>query len=175
MVEISATEKEAMQRRLYDWLLQKNIDWAKGKTRNEIFACFGNELEAIAYIRLEYLQCLGSDVSDSRVYSGMGYFIDHAVNHHPEVPLSDYQKIQEILNVPDDVLLDDSKKGSSLIFVKQYHKLGTVIVSVSKANNGAIVLHKSFFHQRKNSYAKFKSVRASLSLAGGHSAISPAE
>ncbi|MDR0711178.1 MAG: hypothetical protein LBF67_02365 [Prevotellaceae bacterium] len=66
----------------------------------------------------QYLQYLGNNINDNRVYSGKGYFIDHAVNHHPEVPLSDYQNIQEILNNPDDVLPDDSKAQNALVFVK---------------------------------------------------------
>jgi hypothetical protein len=80
--------------------------------------------------------------------------------------------IQAILNNPDDVFLDDSKAQNSLVFVKQYKNIGTVIVGVNKADNRTLVFHKSFFNQRKNSYAKYKSVRVVLSLVGGHSTIS---
>ncbi len=144
--------------RLCRWLLPEILDWARGKTRSEIMAELSNGLEAIACIEPQYLPFLGSDLRDSRVYSSMSYFIDHVVNHHPEVPIADYGRLQAILDSPDNVLLDERKRNRSLIFVKQYEKIGTVVVSVDRAKSGAIVLHKSLFNQRKNSYAKLSSV-----------------
>jgi hypothetical protein len=157
------------------WLSEDNLRKAKGKTREQLFEEFGNKLEPLAYIPPGYLKYLGPDINDNRVYSGKGYYIDHAVNHHPEVPISDYKNIQDILDNPDDVLLDDSKKQNSLVFVKQYKYVSTVIVGADKTDNGRLVLYKSFFNQRKNSYAKYKSVGVSLSLVGGHFTISHSE
>jgi hypothetical protein len=164
-----------MQKRISEWISESKLQKAKGKTREAIFREFGNELEPIAWINPEYLQYLGEELKDNRVYSGKGYFIDHAVNHHPEVPISGYQNIQDILNNPDDVLLDNSKAQNALVFVKQYKSIGTVIVSMDKTDGGMLALYKSFFNQRKNSYAKYKSVRVNPSLVGGHSTISHSE
>jgi hypothetical protein len=154
------------------WLSEDNLWKAKGKTREQLFKEFGNELEPIACISPGYLKYLGIDINDNRVYSGKGYFIDHVVNHHPEVPISDYKNIQDILSNPDDVFLDDSKKQKTLVFVKQYKSIGTVIVGADKAGGDRLIFYKSFFNQRKNSYAKYKSIGANLSLVGGHSTIS---
>ena len=164
-----------MQKRIAAWLSKDNLQQAKGKKREQILLECGNKLEPIAHISPEYLPYLGENINDNRVYSGKGYFIDHAANHHPEVPVGDYQNIQDILNNPDDVLLDNSKTQNALVFIKKYKNTGTVVVGVNKTNSGMLMLYKSFFNQRKNSYAKYRSVRVIPSLVGGHSTISPAE
>ncbi|GHT44161.1 hypothetical protein AGMMS49965_19310 [Bacteroidia bacterium] len=163
-----------MQELIKNWLSEENLNKAKGKTREELFAEFGNVLEPIAYIDSVYLPYLGDNITDNRVYSGKGYFIDHAVNHHPEVKIEDYDDIQVILSNPDGVFLDDSKANLSIVFVKQYKNWGTVVVGVDN-ENAKIVLHKSFFSQRKNSYAKFNDIRVKIPLVGGQSTVSPAE
>lgn len=51
---IPDADREAMKSRIADWLRQENFDWARGKTRLEIFAKFGNEPQPIAYIPKQY-------------------------------------------------------------------------------------------------------------------------
>ena len=80
---ITEAEKEEFNKRIMDWLSDENLEKAKGKTRQEIYSDFGNVLMPIAYIPIDYVSLLDAEIEDNRVYSGMGYFIDHAVNHHP--------------------------------------------------------------------------------------------
>jgi hypothetical protein len=159
-------------KRIDEWLSTENIEKAKGKTRDEIFLMFGNAYEPIANIPAEYLKYLGSGVADNTVYSGKGYFIDHAVNHHPEVDIAEYAKIPEILKNPDDVKLDDRNPDrASLVFIKKYDRFGTVITSIDENEMGKLVIHKSFFNPKKSPYPRLKSIRAS-SPADAASAIS---
>ena len=66
-----------------------------------------------------FLQYIGDNITDSHVYSGMGYFIDHAVNHHPTVEAKKYQNIQEVLNNPDEVKSIKDNGNDSIVFIKQ--------------------------------------------------------
>jgi hypothetical protein len=148
-------------KRISDWLSPENLSEAKGKTRSEIFTQFGNEYEPIASVHPEYLKYLGDDISDTAVYSGKGYFIDHAVNHHPEVAITEYMKIPDILSNPDDVKLDDRNPDrASLVFVKKFENYGRVIVSVDTNDMGKIVIHKTFFYSKKSPYTQLRSIRA---------------
>ena len=49
-------EKQEMKNRITDWLSEENLKWAEGKTREEIFEKFGNELQPIAVIPDKYLK-----------------------------------------------------------------------------------------------------------------------
>ncbi|MDR1984342.1 MAG: hypothetical protein LBQ28_05920 [Prevotellaceae bacterium] len=174
---ISVSEIEAMKQRISEWLKEDNINKAKGHTRTEIFGMFGNELQPIAYISPEYLKYLGNDIIDNRVYSGKGYFIEHAVNHHPEVDTSKYVNIQEILSNPDDVKIDDKLVNrNSLIFIKQFDRHNIIILSVYTSDTEKLVFHKSFFISKKIPYNSLKSVRdLNSSLVGATSTISPTD
>lgn len=139
--------KSDMQQRIQSWLSEENLEWAKGKDRDAIFEHFGNELEPVAIVPKGYLQYLGDGFRNNAVYSGKGYMIDHAVNHHAEEPAESYQHIQDILDYPDVVRLDNRKERPSLIFVKKYDNYQSEVVSVDD-ENGKLVIHKTFYHKR---------------------------
>ncbi|GHT68303.1 hypothetical protein FACS189452_07710 [Bacteroidia bacterium] len=161
-----------MENIISQWLSVDNIKQAKGNTREEIFEIFGNKLMPIYYISPAYLKYFDKNITDNRVYSGMGYFIDHAINNHPEVKIEKYNDIQDILNNPDDVKRDDRKDITSLIFIKQYDKYFQVIVSLDKNSEGKIIFHKSYYYRTKKPYASLPSIRLNPSLVGGTSTIS---
>jgi hypothetical protein len=180
--EIQQNEIVDMRNRITEWLSAENMSAAIGKTREEIFEMFGNELMPIAYINSKYLPYLDNNIVDNRVYSGMGYFIDHAVNHHLEVSVTDYS-IQEVLSYPDNVYftnqIDKGQNNKSLIFVKKMGKRYVEIIALEK-EYGKLVIHKSFFYNnKKNPYKDFTPVRIAPSLTVGissneeSSAISP--
>jgi hypothetical protein len=175
----SLAEMEAMRGLVHSWLTKENLDWAKGRTRVEIFSRFGNELQAIAYVPEEYAGHFSGKVSDNRVYSGMGYFIDHAVNHHAEIPVSYYDSIQDVLNSPDEVLIDDrmdgktGRKRDNLLFLKKFTGNRILAVSLIEEAGNRIVVHKSFFENGgKKPYPSLK--RIGQSSGGGRSPISHA-
>ena len=55
VIEISSAERTEMETRIVDWLSEDNLSRAAGKTREEIFDEFGNELMPIAYIPTPFL------------------------------------------------------------------------------------------------------------------------
>ena len=166
-------KKAKYAERIKEWLSDENLAWAEGKERDEIIERFGNELEPIAIMPSGYLKYLNADNSDNNVYSGKGYFIDHAVNHHDEEPVEEYLKLQEILDHPDDVKLDESKNRPTLMFIKKYGKYYVEMVSVGDDGTGRVVLHKSFFHRKKMPHKGLPSVALEESSADEVSAISP--
>ncbi|GHT23927.1 hypothetical protein AGMMS4957_16170 [Bacteroidia bacterium] len=158
-----------------NWLSAENLSKAKGKTRDEIFNAFGNIPQPIAYIPMRYLPVLGSEINDNRVYSGMGYFIDHVVNHHPNIGIEKYAAIQEVLSSPDNVKEMFKEGKRSVAFIKKISRYNAVIVQVEAGKDGKMIFHKSFLEQRKEPYATLKSIRPLVSSADGATAISRAE
>ena len=172
----SVAERKAMQARIAEWHSPEILEEAKGLTREQIFAKYGNELQPVSVIPKQYVQFLDPSITDNRVYSGKGYMIDHAVNHHDESDPAAYLNIQDVIDSPDDVLLDDRNpaRNKSLVFVKKVDKVGVVIVSFDQGKDGKILLHKSFFdHFKENRFKNYKSVK--LSSVVGNPTISHAE
>lgn len=164
-------EVQAMQERVKSWLSAENLEWANGKTRDEILEHFGNNPQAMAYIPIEYVSLLGEDITDNRVYSGMGYFIDHAVNHHPKTNKEKYDNIQEVLSNPDEVKAITDKGNNSIVFVKKIDRFNAVIIEVEKTNDGKIIWHKTFLDQKQKPYANKGTRLFEKSLEGGISSI----
>lgn len=160
--------------RIREWLSDENLEWAEGKSLDEILEHFGNELQPIATFPARFLNFLGVNTTDTNLYCCKGYFIDHAVNHHDEEPVEEYLKIQDILNNPTDVKIDTSKERPTLLFIKQYDKYYIEVVSVCNDGTNRIVLHKSFFHRKKMPNKGLPSVAFDESPADEISAISPA-
>lgn len=167
----SNAEVDAMQRRVLSWLSEKNLEWARGKSRDEIMEHFGNIPEPIAYIPVEYLGYLGQEVTNNRVYSGMGYFIDHVVNHHPGIGVEKYVRIQEVLSNPDEVKAIKDNGNDSIVFIKEIDRFNAVVIEIEQNKDGQIVWHKSFYDQRKKPYANKGVQLFSRSLEGGGSSI----
>lgn len=140
-----------------EWATQENFDKAKGKTRDEIFFSFGQKLKPIGKIPEKYLSLLNPKSGDTRVFCGKGYFIDHMVNHHPSVPLSNYEIIPDVLENPDNVKIDDKKSVPTVIFQKKTDKYGTVVVNC-KADGDRVIFYKTGFTGNKESYKNKPSV-----------------
>ncbi len=166
--EDGAHTKE-MQKRMQDWLNDPDLEWAEARELKDIVAKFGAKLEPIAYIPSDWMQSLfGGTLKDNRIYCGKGYFIDHAVNHHPEVDHEDYNLIQDVLNNPDHV--KDLSNGS-VAFTKMIGKGYAVVIRMYN-EGGKIVMHKSFFWNEKAEPYKNKKDIEKKSSVGGRSTIS---
>ena len=160
-----------MPNRLAQWLSKENIEKAKGKSRDEILKEFGNKPQPIAFIPVKFLQYVDKNLTDNRVYSGMGYFIDHAVNHHPNIPAEKYQHIQDVLNNPDEVKAIVDNGNNSIVFIKQIDRYNAVVIEVEKTDDGRIIWHKSFYDQKKKPYANKGTRLYESSSEGGVSPI----
>ena len=167
-----ATRKDNLER-IHEWLTPENMDWARGKSREEIFDHFGNKLEPVSIMPKAYLPLFEAEPTDDKVYSGKGYFIDHAVNHHANVPVSEYDNIQEVLDHPDSI---KKTVSGSIAFIKKLNQYDAVLVDAVLDENGRILLHKTFFSQKKEPYAKEDDMRPeNMSREGGTSSISHAD
>jgi hypothetical protein len=168
---VDSGEMKEMSDRISRWLSDENIEKAKGKSREEIIEMFGNDPQPIAIVPDRFLQYIGENITDSHVYSGMGYFIDHAVNHHPTVDAEKYQNIQKVLNNPDEVKSIKDNGNDSIVFIKQIDRYNAVVIEVEKTKDGKIIWHKSFYNQKKKPYANRGVQLYNVSSGGGVSPI----
>ena len=181
--EVSSAERTEMESRIIDWLSDENLSKASGKTRDEIFIEFGNELEPIAYIPAQFIPLVDTGLTDPRIYCGKGYFIDHALRNHAgtgeqmpieNVDASKYLNIQSVLDNPDSIKETYVDGKRTVVFIKKIGRFFAELTQVEE--NGRIVLHKSLFNQKKEPYAKLKDIRSKqASPEGGTSSISHAD
>lgn len=183
IVEVTGAERTEMASRIVDWLSDENLSKAFGKTREEIFDEFGNALEPIAYVPLQFVQIVSPMLTDPRIYCGKGYFIDHALRNHggsghqiavEDVDVSKYLNIQAVLDNPDYIKETSVDGKRTIVFIK---KIGRYFAELTQVEEGGkIVLHKSLFDQKKEPYAKLNDIRQKVtSSEGGDSSISHAE
>lgn len=166
--EAADNEVESYRNKVHSWLSDENLEAASEMTRDETLEKFGNTPEPIAYIPMKYLSIFGEDVTDNRLYCGKGYFIDHAVNHHPEVKVEEYDLLQDVLSNPDAI----KHVGNSIAFTKMHKKGFAVLVQLSN-ERGKIILHKSMFWRDKGMPYKNKQDVEVKPLVGGRFTISP--
>ena len=160
----------SQKERLEVWLKPSEIGTARGKTRGEIEAIFGTELEDIATVPDAYLKAIfGDRVTDPRVYTSKAYFLDHVVNHHaPDVLPGDYLQIQNIINNPDEVIRDTrvNEKGvrrNGVIFTKLIGKTYLLAINLEETESGKLQLYKSL-HRTRNKKPYRKMDRVTLSV-----------
>ena len=146
-----------------------DVDNGQGKslTREEIFEKFDNSLKPIATLPSGYLQYFSGQTNNPRIYCSQAHFIDHAINHHPELSIEEYKRIQDIISNPDDVKRDtridqDSNKSrDTLLFIKKYDKNRVVAISVEvdPESNGNLVFYRTLIpSSKKKPYASLPSV-----------------
>ena len=143
----------AMKGRIAEWLSPETLSEAIGKTRDEIFEMYGNECLPIAYVPKYFANKIDAELTDFYVYCGKGYFIDHAVNHHSSIPSEKYLLIQDVLNDPDEIKKTTTDGHDSYIFIKKLGRFNAVVLALEVSENGKMILHKSFFDQKKKPYA----------------------
>lgn len=123
---------------------------------------------AIATVPAKYLKFFAGKTEDPRIYCSEAYFVNHAVNNHPEMKMEDFKKLQDVLLNADDVKIDREPDEhhpngkDCLVFIKKFDKNFLEVISLDKTddNGGQIVLHKTVFGtSKKNPYAKLPSIR----------------
>ena len=164
-------EKKALIEKIKSWATDENFDIAEGLSREDIFEKFGNDREIIAILPNEILPLF--DVTDKNVYCGKGYFIDHMANHHPEVDLSYYESIQNILDEHKEIYLDT--KNGSVVF-GQTNVFGKKdFLALRKDNDDKIVFYKTFYYgnkiPKKFQKIELEDIKKEISVEGGRSSI----
>ena len=169
-------EVKEMKGRMMDWLSEDNLSQALGKSRDEIFKLFdGDTAYPIAYVPEEWLGYLGEDITDNRIYSSKGYFIDHAINHHPSISSEKYQNTQTVLDNPDAIKEIELDGQRSVVFIKKIDRHNAVVVQLEKTNDGKIIWHKSFYDPKKEPYKNLPNLKEAKPLGNGGIPISRTE
>ncbi len=107
---------------------EKYYEEAADLSHDEIIQRYGDEPVAIAEIRADdpIFKGIWKDARSNLVYTGLGSFINHWVNHHPEMDSSDFLKIQEVLENPDARYLEKAK--NAVVFDKRIGELHDVVI-----------------------------------------------
>ena len=97
---------------------EKYYEEAAGLSHDEIIKKYGDTPVCIAVIPENdpVFKGIWNDAKSNFVYTGLGSFIDHWVNHHPEMEAEDFLKIQNVLQNPNGRYLDKAK--NAVIFDK---------------------------------------------------------
>ncbi len=158
-LSITFAEIEEINKRIADWLSEDNLSLANGKSLAEIVGLFGNRPQVIGYIPKRFLFLMFEEhIPDNRIYCGKGYFIDHAVNHHPNIKPEMYGNILHVLQDPDEIVETESDNHKSFAFIKKIDRYNAVIVQLEHTDGGKIVWHKSFINQKAKPYKRNTSV-----------------
>ncbi len=138
------------------WIAPETLRQVKGKPREEIFAAFDNTPRPIAAVPLGYATLLDPAVTNATLYCGMAYFLDHAVNHHPELPAAAYTNLQATITHADSVKLDTrAENRRALMFIKGREPPYTIaVVGIGKRKGEKILLHKTFFQTPSPPYPR---------------------
>jgi hypothetical protein len=122
------TEKQKLSENLKQFSDEKYYIEAANLTHDEIVKKYGDIPVAIAEIPKNdpVFKGIWNDAESNLVYTGLGSFIDHWVNHHPEMESEDFMKIQSVLENPDKRYYDKSK--NAVVFDKSFGKLHDVVI-----------------------------------------------
>lgn len=86
-----------------------------------------------------------SDSQSNIVYTGLGSFIDHWVNHHPELDSNDLLHIQEVLKAPDNLFYEEAK--NAVVFDKQIDGIHDVVI-LKKASDKLIYERSNYMPKK---------------------------
>ncbi len=167
-------EKNTAYTNLMEWANQTTFDEADGLDGSQIFEKYDNEPIPIAVLPKETLIAF-DNVTDRNIYSGKAYFIDHMVNHHNELDVSEYENFQEDLDNYDKIY-NDPKNGSIVFEKNKNNKKYSVAV---KELEGNLVFYKSYHYgdKTKKRFVEIdlEQLRKDKSVEVGKSPISHSE
>lgn len=146
--EHSEINVEELKARISDWSSEETFEEAEGLSKQEIFEKYGTEKLPIATIPNNFLQLFENGkikIQDNYVYSSKGFFIDHMVNHHPELDTQDYLAMQDIINNPENVYRDN--ETGNIVFSQIKNNKNDVVVLGT--DNDKLILYRSCFLRRK--------------------------
>lgn len=113
---------------------EKYYNEAANLSHDEIIQKYGDNPVPIGEIDKgdPVFKVLWKDAKSNLVFTGLGSFIDHWVNHHPEMEADDFLKIQDVLDNPDKRYFDRAK--NAVIFSKRYGNSWDVVIMKKAAD-----------------------------------------
>ena len=124
-----------------NWANETTFSEADGLDGTDIFNSYENTPVPIAVLPEKALVAF-DNVIDRNVYSGKAYFIDHMVNHHDELNVSEYKNFQNDLDNFDKIYSDP--KNGSIVFEKNKNNK-KYSIAVKEDNEGHLVFYKSYY------------------------------
>lgn len=167
-------EIQSAKKTLLAWATQDTYDEADGLTGKEIFEKYDNTPVPIAILpkRAEII----FDGNDRNIYCGKAYFIDHMVNHHSELDVSEYESLQDDLDNFDKVYLDP--KNESVSFERSKNNKKYLII-VKQDLQGHLLFYKSYHYGDKTKKRfieiDLEKLREKLSVEAGNPSINHLE
>ena len=144
------------QNRILEWLRGEDIKKYKHMKRSEIIAETGGyQRFPVAEMPVEAMEYFGVD--DQRIYSNRGYFIDHAVNRHPNLNVGDYLAMLDTFssNSPAaDILIDDKSVNKALIFIDKIDGHWFKGIAELDSDTNQVVLYLTYFNTGKEKPGK---------------------
>lgn len=99
------------------WFADKAA-FAPGVTKSEIYHALLKRHYPIAELPAALVPAFKTSPSNLTIYVGEAYFVDHCLNHHPDVPDAVYRRLDEILAAPEEVILDRREGRDAIILSK---------------------------------------------------------
>lgn len=173
----------------YDNIFEKNLksfcneqyyNEAATLSHDEIIKLYGDTPVPIAMIpgTNPIFKGIWSDAKSNIVYTGLGSFIDHWVNHHPELDSEDLLHIQDVLKAPDNLFYEAAK--NAVIFDKQIDGVHDVVI-LKKASDKLIYERSNYMPKKlpkrwiEISKESGQLKNKELSFVDGHPTISQSE
>lgn len=143
MVEKEIKDKVAQN--LMAWANQSIFDEADGLDGEAIFEKYDNQPVSIAILPKKSLVAF-KNIQDRNLYSGKAYFIDHMVNHHDELDVSEYKNFQDDLDNFNKIYSDP--KNGSIVFERDKNNK-KFSIAVKEDDKGHLVFYKSYHYGDK--------------------------
>ncbi len=113
-------------------------------TREAIYAALPKRHEPIATLPSAAQAAFKEPPKSLKIYAGEAYFVDHCLNHHPDVPNAIYRQMDSILSQPDEMIIDRRKGRDGLLFVKRMEDKTCVLV-VARYPSGDLLYKTLYF------------------------------
>ena len=89
-----------------------------GVTKAEIYHALPKRHHPIAELPTVLAPAFKTRPTDLTIFVGEAYFVDHCLNHHPDVPDAIYRRLDKILAAPEEVILDRREGRDAIILSK---------------------------------------------------------
>ena len=122
-------------------------------TREQCYAIFPARHEVLFILPEALVSAFASPPKTREIVAGEAYFIDHCLNHHPEVPDAIYRQIDDILSSPEEIIQDCRNGGDALVLSKTLSGTRYALV-IRHHPDKRLLLYKTLFPAKKKLYPR---------------------
>lgn len=114
-----------------------------GISKAEIYRRLPTQHRPIAELPVTLASAFKTLPADLTIFIGEAYFVDHCLNHHPDVADSVYRRFEEFLADPEEIVLDRRDGKDAVIFLKRLE--GRLYAVVIRHYGDAQLVYKTLF------------------------------